>query len=411
MDGDEKLVSMGRANEPKKYIRTFAGDAAALESGGMPELVPFDGIQSNDVPAPPKEAVLQENVPESEQPVAPPPRKAVEDFPLPVPPQEPTYSPSIRPRPKPLPLPTVPKPPVPLPQAVVPEARPSPIQTYASDFSERVHAEHASPLTVLAAEQDSRSPKVDLQSPELKKSRRNLGYVIAGVALLVIGCTGAYVAYGRYLAARAPVFLAPAVSAPIFVDERAQVSGTGAVLEQAIEQSVASPLGSGAVRLLYSTDATTTNNNLFIDLALPAPGILTRNVVASGGMAGVVNAGGTQSPFFILSVTSYTDTFAGMLSWEPSMPRDLAGLFPPSVETAATTTSATRVATTTNQTLRLPVQFVDSVVANHDVREYRDAAGHTVMLYGYWNQSTLIIARNAAAFTELVDRLATSRSQ
>ena len=55
--------------------------------------------------------------------------------------------------------------------------------------------------------------------------------------------------------------------------------------------------------------------------------------------------------------------------------------------------------------------FHDEVVSNHDVRIYRDAAGKSILLYGYWNQFTLVIARDPAAFTEILGRLATSRSQ
>ena len=55
--------------------------------------------------------------------------------------------------------------------------------------------------------------------------------------------------------------------------------------------------------------------------------------------------------------------------------------------------------------------FHDETVANHDVRIYRDSAGRSILLYGYWNQTTLIIARDPAAFTEIVNRLANVRTQ
>jgi hypothetical protein len=127
-------------------------------------------------------------------------------------------------------------------------------------------------------------------------------------------------------------------------------------------------------------------------------------------MAGIVNAGGAETPFFILSVSSYSNTFAGMLSWETVMPRDLAVLFPahPTVVAAATSSPAT----STPQTVPLPAAaFKDEVVSNHDVRIYRDPAGRSVLVYGYWNQSTLILARDPAAFAEIAERLATSRTQ
>ena len=52
-----------------------------------------------------------------------------------------------------------------------------------------------------------------------------------------------------------------------------------------------------------------------------------------------------------------------------------------------------------------PTDFVDAVVDNHDVRILKDAAGRSLMLYGFKDQQTLIIARDEAAFTLLVDRL------
>lgn len=394
MDGDNKSVPTAGPEEPIKYIRTFAGDAAALKKGGMPDMVPFDGDAAVSIPVPPHPESFSKPVRSDSFQSS---NKVHKDPSLNARPQE--KKPIVQPIPPPPPIITHP---------VVPsEALPSPIETYASDFSDRISEEHASPLTVLAAEQDSRTGNIS-SFPKKEVSRGSVWYAIISIGLLLIGSATVYIAYSRYSKARAPVFLASPVSAPIFVDERQQISGTGAVLEQAIEQSVASPLASGTVRMFYSTDATTTSNNIFLDLQLPAPGILLRNIVATGGMAGVVHAGSTQSPFFILSVTSYTDTFAGMLSWESSMPSDLSGLFP--AYSRSTATSSTPSATTTSQISNISNQFVDKVVANHNVREYLDTSGRMVLLYGYWNQSTLIITRNVEAFTEIVSRLATSRS-
>jgi hypothetical protein len=156
---------------------------------------------------------------------------------------------------------------------------------------------------------------------------------------------------------------------------------------------------------------------------LPAPDILLRNVNAAGSMAGVINAGGEQSPFFILSVASYSDTFAGMLAWEDSgtgssMPQALIALFPPypalvvassvATTTPAKSTKPQPVATTTPAVLLV---FHDEVVANHDARAYRDAASRTLLIYGYWNQTTLVIARDENTFSAILARLATSQSQ
>ena len=92
-----------------------------------------------------------------------------------------------------------------------------------------------------------------------------------------------------------------------------KISGTGVALFQAIEQSVSRPLASGRCDFSTPKSQRPRITAFFPRSRLPAPGILLRNVNAQGSMAGIMNVGGGQSPFFILSVTSYSDTFSGML--------------------------------------------------------------------------------------------------
>ncbi len=369
----------------EKYIRTFAGDMETLQKGGIPDLVPLVSPSTTQTPTPTPTQISE------------PPLVSV---------LEPQLSAGVVSR-RDVP---------PLPDA-------GPIKTYADDFSERMKEKDASTATVLAAEQDA-VPRVPYKVPETT-SRWNTR-IIAGTTLLIVGGLGIYIAYTRYVTNLSPIFIAPTVSAPIFVDDREQISGTGPALLQAIEQSVTRSLPTGAARLLYMA-STTNTDSVFSALRVPAPDILLRNVNAVGSMAGIVNTGpassvrigDAQSPFFILSVLSYSNTFSGMLSWERQMPRDLQTIFPPypaestessvATSTFATTPSNSTVKTTSKKPT-VPA-FMDEVVANHDVRIFRDAAGRSILLYGYWNQTTLIIARDAAAFTEIVQRLATSRAQ
>lgn len=326
--------------QPKKYIRTLAGDIETLQKGGKPDLAPL--------------------------------------------------------------------------------AKPTPLETYTGDFSDQVKEKHASFATVLAAEQDT-GPATIPHVAEQKISRKSLLYGIGGTILLVAGITGVYIAYRHYLSATAPVIPASTASAPIFVDEREQISGTGQALSQAVMQSVAHPLMSGTVRLLYlaSTSSTsspqaTADTNILSALHTSAPDVLVRNINSRNSMAGVIHIGGMQSPFFILSVTAYGDTFAGMLSWESSMPRNLIVLFPPyptAVQNTMATSSTNSLQAATKTVVPTALAtFHDEVVSNHDVRVYRDAAGRSILVYGYWNQTTLIIARDPAAFSEIMQRIATSRA-
>ncbi|OGG77871.1 hypothetical protein A3A36_01335 [Candidatus Kaiserbacteria bacterium RIFCSPLOWO2_01_FULL_52_12b] len=368
------------ADPPKKYIRTFEGDIQTLKEGGVPDL-----------------ALLKES--EHTEP------KTVEHPAAPPPPVVPVPAPPLEPKPEPVPIPLPPSKPVPVPAPQKPEpVKPVPLQTYEGDFSDRMKDTHASMATVLAAEQDSATGAPRPTPP--KSAQGGRVYIIIGVLLLIFGIGGAYYAYTRYTTALAPVDIQSSVSAPIFVDDREQISGTGSLLSQAIKQSVARPLAANTVRLLSLASATTSNDSVFSALRSGAPDMLVRNVNTRGSMAGVVSAGGSQSPFFILSVASYSDTFAGMLSWEPLLVEDMETLYPPRTPPVVSTTT---VATTTIPTA-VPRNFRDEIVSNHDVRVYRDAFGQSILLYGYWNKTTLVIARDSSAFIEIINRLATSRT-
>lgn len=372
---------------------------ATLKKGGIPDLTPL--VEETSAPT--------TKSPEVTLPVEP----------------IPTFSQIIKTSPPPPPVPPKPAPPPEPPPILVPPERvePSPIETYGGDFANRMKEEHASTATVLAAEQDALEGAP--QPAPQQSSRGNLLYVIAGTLLLIAGIAGAYIAYTRYQTILAPISFAPSASAPIFVDDREKIAGEGPVLFQAIGQSVSRPLAHGAVRLLYTASSTEGTESVFAALKAPAPDILRRNVRIAGSMAGVVNIGDVQSPFFILSVLSYRDTFSGMLSWEPRIRSDLKLLFPPyptaTSTPVATSTPATGASKGTVKTTAgakpappappVPTAFVDDTIANHDVRIYRDAAGQSVLLYGYWNQTTLVIARDPSAFIEILQRLATSRAQ
>ena len=365
------------SEQPKKYIRTLEGDIATLQSGGTPDLALF--VEKSPSPA---ERLIEAS------PITP----IQESTQLPPPTQEPVEAPAFKPK------------------------EPAPIETYESDFSDRIKETNASHTTVLAAEQDS-GPMLPEAVSKPQSSRINLAYIFGGITLLVVGGVGMYFAYEYYSSSLAPVMIASTVSSPIFVDDREQISGVGATLLQAIEQSVTHSLASGTIRLLYKENMTT-SDSVFSDLQMPAPDILLRNVNATGSMAGVINVGGDQSPFFILSAASYSDTFSGMLSWESHMPSDLNALFPayPTPAPTSTVTVSTTTATTTTTVVAPSTQtvaagFHDETVNNHDVRVYRDTKNRVVLLYGYWNQTTLVIARNASAFAVILQRLATSRTQ
>ncbi len=359
--------------------------------------------------------------------IAPPPRPAAPIPNVVVPPPPPVPAPTP---PPPLP-PPVPAPITAFPQLTPKDTGPSPIHTYTSDFADRIDTKKASAFTVLAAQADASSavPKTKKESPI---TRKGILITVAGLLLIVAGGAGIYAAY-RYAASRAPVSITPTVPSLVFADDRQALTGEGAELLQGIAASADTTLPEGQVRVLYLAQASTTasGKNIMVPLAggklfgalqLSSPDIFLRNI-APESTIGVVHAGIQTRAFFILKVLSYERTFAGMLQWEGRMQSELALLYPlyapvQQPPTIATTTRIVNgkkvVATTTIEATVLaagPLRFVDEVASNHDVRALKDDQGHTVLLYGYKDKEILIIARDEAAFAELINRLAATKQQ
>lgn len=304
-----------------------------------------------------------------------------------------------------------------------PEAVPSPIHTYKSDFADHTKTTGASRISVLARQQDAGTP-----APRTLSTRKNNRYVfLGGAALIVLGIGSVWLAYS--LVSQTPVlpsgFTVPSLITP---NDRAELSGTGTALRQALVELAERTTGEGDVVVAYMTYASTTPEGTTVTLpvsggdvikalALPAPDIILRNV-SSESTVGVVRAGGESRPFFILKVDSYERTFAGMLTWEATMLRDLAFMYPtqapavPLQPSTSTSTSATSTAPTATSTPSVFIpRFVDEIVENHDTRIVYGADGNVVLLYGYKDKETLIIAGSKEAFSELITRLASSRAQ
>lgn len=333
----------------------------------------------------------------------------------PIPVEEPTLSFT---RPVPAPVPETPK-----TDAAVSDR----FHSYATDFSQQVTATDASPFSVIAAQQDAK-PSAPARVA-VNKSRTPVLAIVLGSVLLVLSAGGAYGAY-LYIAARHVVpTVATKVPSLVFADESKELKGTtGTELLQDLALVSNEPLVSGNVLITYIAQPATgeagviagapaKGGQLIKALELPAPDILLRNI-AEESTVGITHQGSETRAFFILRVSSYERTFAGMLTWEPLMQRTLGVLYPlypaqevASPETLGTTTAAATSTASTPVAAASKIRFEDAVVSNRDVRILRDTTGRALMLYGYADKETLIIARDEAAFSALLTRLSAASQQ
>ena len=314
------------------------------------------------------------------------------------------------------------EPPAPPPPPVPPVTRESttasPIHTYKSDFADHIDQKGASTFSVLAAQQDAK-PVASI-APAKKK---NMLMVTAAVAMIVLG--GAGLGTAAWYVIRSNTLPGGVLSAPslVFADEQVRLTSAGPDLMSEIAALANEPVPDGHVLVLYLSESTTTPKGKVIEtplsggalvsaMQLPAPEILLRNVT-SESTVGIIHAGSETRPFFVFKVSSYERTFAGMLAWEVSMAQDLMTLYPAKNAGSLAPTGTSEPIATSTPTFAEPVRplptFADAIVANHDVRVLKDTAGQTLMLYGYVTKDLLILARDEAAYENLVSRLSAGK--
>lgn len=297
----------------------------------------------------------------------------------------------------------------------------SPLHTYSGDFADHIDEKKASTFSVLAAQADT----APVRRPTSAPSKSSLTLILAGAvcAVLVIGGGVALFAAYRSSSSSAPLSLVPTVTSLIPADETRELSSTDP--RSTLVALSAESLPEGSLIVGYATESTTTATGILHSpisgvallqaLALGMPDIVLRNT--SDATIGIIHAGSETRPFIILRTSSYERTRAGMLTWEGTVGDTLTDLYPaypatqaPAVTPPSTSTSTalTAIATPVPSTSVSPLGmagFADAVVANHDVRELKDEEGNVVLIYGYRDKETLLIARDEAAFTALIGRI------
>lgn len=321
----------------------------------------------------------------------------------------PHIPPVSKPAPPPPPPPPRPTPPPPAPKRPEPQ-KPERFHSFSTDASERIDAGRVSKFSALAeqADQKRRSATTTKYSVPRIQPSAIVATVFVVAGLLLIGGASYYL-----LTKPGEVAVLPGVPSLIEADETMELEGvSGPELMRALRDAADQPLVSGNVLITYIASASSSprgvplktpepGGTLIKALPLLAPDMLLRNM-SHESTVGVVHAGDETRPFFILRVSSFERTFAAMLVWERDMRAALSMLYP---EYPNAPVAEVEMGTTTAPVATAPLGFVDAIVRNYDVRILRDAGGRSLMLYGYRDKETLIIARDEAAFLELVSRL------
>lgn len=137
----------------------------------------------------------------------------------------------------------------------------------------------------------------------------------------------------------------------------------------------------------------------------------------------------TQNEIFLLfRVTNYENAYAGMLSWETALARDMEQIFSTQIAkaritttqevfseetTATSTTTSTSTATTVPQFVQKTIDntrvWNDKVIRNTDTRALLDENGRVVFFYSIIDKEYVFFGSNEATFSEVMRRVRTAK--
>jgi len=126
--------------------------------------------------------------------------------------------------------------------------------------------------------------------------------------------------------------------------------------------------------------------------------------------------------FLLFRVTNYENAYAGMLTWETALARDMEFLFPTQIgkartikieEIVADEINSTSTATATPQFVQKTIDntrvWNDRVIRNTDTRVLLDENGNVVFFYSIIDKEYIFFGSNEATFAEVMRRVRTAK--
>jgi hypothetical protein len=151
---------------------------------------------------------------------------------------------------------------------------------------------------------------------------------------------------------------------------------------------------------MYVIGTTTTKltGTQFIEaLGFGMPDTLKRSLTDKW-MIGTYSESGNGFPFVIFTSDFFQNSFAGMLKWEREMPEELSVILDYKNKAMDPNSTSTSI-------FGIQGSFVDKIVKNRDIREFRNLQGETLFLYTFIDQNTIIITTSEKSIPAIVDRI------
>lgn len=282
-----------------------------------------------------------------------------------------------------------------------------PIRTYKDDVENMVQNQNLSMAKIAIAQNDKQISQ-DEESQE-ESTNKNTPAIIASIVLVVLGVlilVGFYVFYSPNQNNSTPEFTVPSyipidtkkeISMKDLVDNSDMKTVLGNFIKNeqitvdSIEQFFITQMVGGTKQIINTT-------KFFDAVEAKIPPSLLRSLENQFTLG--IHSFNGNNPFIILKTNFYQNAFAGMLSWEETMPDDLSGWF-----YSPTKFSVASSASSDQMLFGSKYQFIDSVIKNKDARVLKDTKGNTVLLYSLVDKETIVITTSEYTLKEVFNRL------
>jgi hypothetical protein len=275
------------------------------------------------------------------------------------------------------------------------------IHTYSSDMADAVREQEATVIKIALAEKERKDKEKYVEENKSNFSF-NIFYVIGGIVLIVssVWATFYFIQKGREASAIA--VKKTTVDTVIKTDEQAMIDVTDIANKQDFLTAIKTEklkdikIGNTKSIVLYTNiDGNTkliTTSDFISRLEINLPGGLARSLQDSF-MLGVYDNGNDKNLFLILSTNDYNSSFAGMLSWEPTILSSVFSLFSVNVSSGASSIFET--------------PWQDKIISNKDSRVLIVDNNPELLSYMFLDKNKLILTENEKVIKEILQRLVT----
>lgn len=267
------------------------------------------------------------------------------------------------------------------------------IRTFQGDVAEALAKQQESLVSIQRAEKLKTESVAHVETSEESKKRKQFLYLLLGSLILIaMGAFGARFAYVEFIRKTSPPTIALPENRFITANTEASISFTSPTRDSLINGITSATLNTPRGELKHviikksseGKEEILSTKEFLSAMESRAPGNLVR-ALEPLFMLGALG----DSTFAIFKLSSFENTFAGMLTWEKNLAEDIGPIF------------------NTAELLRsLPPEstFSDVTDRNKDIRALM-FGDQSILLYSFLDSNTLIITDNLDTLRTLIDRL------